>query len=121
MLGLLGADGIDVLIHSISGAHVPVGADALHGRQNLNELAELVRDHAGPAFTDVTVQRERLVLRKDVNASQLRVDAVGKRDIDDAVIAAEGDCWFCAITGKWEEALACAACQKYAKSVLHGL
>ena len=47
--------------------------------------------HDVPAFADMPVQRQRLVLGEDVDPAQVGVDAVGKRDVDDAVDAAEGD------------------------------
>ena len=44
VLRLLGADGIDVLVDGVGGAHVPVLADALHGRQDFDELAQFAAD-----------------------------------------------------------------------------
>ena len=76
VLRLLAADGIDVLIDRVGRAHVPVGAGTLHGRQQLEELAQLLRHNAGPAFADMPVERERLVLREDVDPAQAGVDAV---------------------------------------------
>ena len=110
---LFAADRVDVLIDRIGGAHVPVGAGALHGRQQLKELAQLLRHDAGPAFADVPVERERLVLGKDVNPAQARVDAVGKRDVDDAVVAAEGHGRLGAIAGKRKEPFAGSACKQH--------
>jgi hypothetical protein len=43
--GLLRTYGIDVLIDGVSGAEVPVFTDALHGRQDLDEVAEFPGDH----------------------------------------------------------------------------
>src|SRR5262249_34129180 len=56
VLGLLGSDGVDVLVNRVGGAHVPVVAYALHGRQDFDELAHLAGNDA-PALADVTVQR----------------------------------------------------------------
>ena len=50
VLGLLGADGVDVLVDGVGGALVPGLRDALHGRQDLDELAELVGDDASPSL-----------------------------------------------------------------------
>ena len=50
VLRLLGADGVNVLVDSVCRAHVPVGADALHGRKNLNELAQFLGHDAGPSL-----------------------------------------------------------------------
>src|SRR5262249_23588142 len=54
-LGLLAANGVDVLVDGVGGAHVPVLADAFHWRQDLDELADLAR-HKTPAFADVAIE-----------------------------------------------------------------
>ena len=59
----------------------------------------------------MTVERQRLVLREDVNLAQIGVDAVRERDVDDAVVAAEGYCRFGAIAREREETLARASGQ----------
>ena len=82
-----------------------------------DELAELLGNDAGPAFAYVAIEGERLVLGEDVDAAKVGVDAVGKSDVDDAVLAAKGDCRFGAIAGEGEESLAGSACQEYAQSV----
>ena len=72
VLRLFAADRVDVLVDRVRRPHVPVGAGALHRRQQLKELAQLLRHNAGPAFADVPVQRESLVLRQDVDLAQAR-------------------------------------------------
>src|SRR5512135_1620537 len=67
-LGFLAANGVDVLIDGVGGSHVPVLADALHRRKNFDELADLA-SHETPAFADVAVERERLVLGENVDAT----------------------------------------------------
>ena len=119
MLGLLGADGVDVLVNGVGGAHVPVRADALHGRQDLDELAQFLGHNAGPAFADVAIERERLVLGEDVDLAQVGVDAVGERDVDDAVVAAKGNRGLGAIARKGEEPFAGSACKQYTECVSH--
>src|SRR5258708_5023779 len=119
VLGLYAADGIDVLIDGVGGAQVPVVAHALHGRQDLNELAQLSGHHRAPAFADMTVERKRLVLGEDVDPAQVRVDAVGKSDVDNAVVAAKGDRRVGPVPGQGIEALAGAACQQYSQRVFH--
>ncbi len=57
VLGLLGADGVDVLVDGVGGALVPGLGDALHGGQDLDELAEFVGDDRTPALADVAVER----------------------------------------------------------------
>ncbi len=77
MLRLLGADRVNVLVNGVGRAHVPVRADPLHGGQNLDELAQLLGHDAGPAFADMAVEGERLVLGEDVDPAQVGVDAIG--------------------------------------------
>src|SRR5208282_1115324 len=57
-----------------------------------------------PALADLTIQRERLVLRENKDAPQAGVDAIGKRDVDDTVDAAEGYGGFGAVAGERIEA-----------------
>ena len=86
----LALDRVDVLVDGVGGAQVPVLADALLRRQDLDELAEFLR-HDVPAHADVPVERQRLVLRGDEDAAQPRVDAVGEDEVDDPVGPAEVD------------------------------
>jgi hypothetical protein len=78
VLGLFRADGVDVLEDGVGGALVPGLGDALHGRKDLDELAEFRGDDGSPAFADVAIQREAFVLGEDVDVAQVRVDAVGQ-------------------------------------------
>ena len=119
MLRLLRPDRIDVLVHRVGRAHVPVRAHPLHRRQNLDELAQFLRHNAGPAFADVPVQRQRLVLRQDVHPTQIGVDAVGKGDVDDAVLPAKGNRRLGPITRQRKKPFARSARQKYAQSIFH--
>ena len=118
VLGLLGADGIDVLIDRVGRPHVPVLADPLHGRQDFDELADLTAENI-PAFADLAIERKRLVLRQDKDAAQAGVDAVGKRDVDDAVDAAEGHGRFGAVAGERIEAFACASGEQDSERIFH--
>ena len=119
MLGLLGADGVDVLVDGVGGALVPGLGDALHGGEDLDELAELVGDDGPPAFADVAVERERLVLGEDVDVAEVGVDAVGEGDVDDAVLAGEGNGRLGAIAGEGEEAFAGTTGKQNAKRISH--
>jgi hypothetical protein len=65
-------------------------ADALLRRQDLDELAELLRDDT-PTLANVASERERLVLSGDEDVAQVRVDAVAENEVDDAVGPAEID------------------------------
>ena len=118
VLGLLGADGINILINRVGRALIPLVADPLHGRQDFDELAHLAAQNV-PAFADMAVERERLVLGEDVNAAQVGVQAVGKRDVDDAIDAAESDCGLGPIASERIKALPGAACQENPESIFH--
>ena len=119
VLGLLAADGVDVLIDGVGGAHVPVGAGTLHGRQQLEELAQFLGHNARPSFADVPVERERLVLGEDEDLAQAGVDAVGEGDVDDAVVPAKGHGRFGAIAGEREEPFSGSARKQNSKCVSH--
>ena len=87
VIGLLAADGIDVLIDGVGGALIPVLRDAHLRRQHFDEIA--VAHQRRPAAADVAVEAQRFVLRENENAAQIAVEAIGKRDVDDAIDAAE--------------------------------
>ena len=87
---VLAGDRIEVLIDGVGRALVPVLADALLRRDDLDELAELLR-HDAPALPDVPVERERFVLRGDEDAPEAGVEAVAEDEVDDAVRPAEVD------------------------------
>ena len=101
-------DGIEVLKHRIGRAQIPVLADALLRREDLDELAELLGDDV-PPHPDVAVEGERLVLRGDEDAAQPGVDAVAEREIDDPVRPAEVDGRFRPFFGQGIQAFAGAA------------
>jgi hypothetical protein len=63
-------------------------ADPLLGRQQLDELAQLL-GHEVPGHPDVSVQRQGFVLGGDENAPEPGVDAVAEREVDDPVGTAE--------------------------------
>src|SRR5258707_2973134 len=118
VFGLLGANGIYVLIDRVGRPHVPVLADPLHGRQDFDELADFTAENV-PTFADLTIQRERLILSEDIDAAQTRVNAVGERDVDDAVDAAEGHGRFGAGAGGRIEARACASGEQNSERIFH--
>jgi len=66
---LLPQDGIQVLVHGVRRALIPVLARPHLRRQDLDVLAELLRDDI-PADPDVPVERQRFVLRGDEDPAQ---------------------------------------------------
>ena len=119
VLGLLGADGINVLVNRVGRALIPLIADALHGRKDFDELSDFAAQDV-PAFADVAVQRQSFVLGEDVDAAQVGVEAVGESDVDDAIHSTEGDGGLGAIAGERIKALSGATGEKDSESVFHG-
>ena len=117
VVGVLAADGINILINGVGGSQIPVGGDAHLRRQDFDEFAEAHQRR--PALADVAVEAERFVLRQDENAAQVAVDAIGKRDVDDAVDAAEGDGGLGAVARERPQPLALSACQQNADRIAH--
>ena len=99
MSRVLALEGVQVLVHGVGGAEVPVLADPLLRGQDLDELAELLGDDA-PPHAHVAAQRERLVLGSDEDSPQPGVDAVAEGEVDDAVRTAEVDRRFGSIPGQ---------------------
>ena len=114
---LLAADGIDILIDGVGRALIPVLRDAHLRRQHLDEIA--VAHESGPAAADVPVEAERLVLRENEDAAQVAIEAIGKREIDDAIDAAERNGRLGAVARERPKALALAASQENADRVAH--
>jgi hypothetical protein len=119
VLGLLGADGINILIDGVGSALIPLIADALHGGKDFDELPDFATENV-PALADVAVEGKRFVLGEDVDAAEVGVEAVGESDIDDAIHSPEGDGGLGAVTGKGIEAFSGTACEKDSESVFHG-
>ena len=115
--GALAADGIDVLIDGVGGAQVPIGRNAHLRREHFDEFAE--SHQGGPAFAHVAVEAEGLVLGEDEDAAQVAVDAIGQRDVDDAVDAAEGHGGLGAVARERPQALALAAGQQDTDGIAH--
>src|SRR5271163_4247034 len=116
-VGLLGADGIDVLIDGIGGALIPVLRDAHLWRENFDEIA--VAHQRGPALAHVAIEAESFVLGEDEDAAQIAIQAIRKRDVNDPVDAAEGDGGLGAIASERPKAFALATRQQDRKCVAH--
>src|SRR5581483_11508563 len=90
---------INILIHGVSRALIPLIADPLHGREHFDELPHLTGANV-PALANVAVQRKRFVLGENVNLAQVGVDAIGKSYINDAIDPTEGHSRSGAVAGK---------------------
>ena len=114
---VLAADGINVLVNGVGGSEIPVGGDAHLRRQDFDEFAEA--QQLRPALADVPVERKRFVLRQNEDAAEIAVDAVGKRDVDNAVDAAEGHSGLGAVARQRPQPFALPACQQNADRIAH--
>src|SRR6266542_2685276 len=89
--------GWQVLVHGVGGAAVPVGAFAAQiGLQQAYAAAHAV-EVPWPTDADVVVQAVGSVLREDRDAIDAGVDAVRQGEVDDAVLACEGNGWLRAL------------------------
>src|SRR2546430_9324955 len=118
VLGLLRTDGINVLIDRIRRPLIPLITHSFHRRQYFDKLSHFP-GHNVPPLADVPVQRKCLVLSEDVDPSQVRINAVGEGDINDAVDSAKCDRRFSPVTSEWVEPLACASGQQHSQRVFH--
>ena len=87
---VVGADDVEILVHGVGGAAVPLTADSLRCRQDFDELALAGAGlEPRPALHQVPYQRMRLVLGQHADPAYARIDAVRQREIDDPELAAE--------------------------------
>ena len=95
VLGIIAVDEADVLIDGVCSALVPVGAVCLLVRgQGVHTAVQTVQIPR-LTVTDVLVQLLGLVLCCDTDGVDIGVDAVGQREVHDAVLTAEGHRRFC--------------------------
>ena len=82
------AQDIHILKHRIRRALVPLGFDALLRRQQIDKLIEFAAQKT-PAALQVLDQAMRFVLGDDADAADARIQAIGKRKINDAEFSAK--------------------------------
>ena len=112
-------DGIDVLIDGIGSALVPTAVDALLRRYDVDELVQVTAEKPPPTKIDVAIQAHRFELGQQQHAHQAAVQAIGQREIDDAVGAAEGDRRLGPVSSQRLEAFSAATGQDYRQGVFH--
>ena len=117
VFGAFTANGINVLINRVGGALIPLLGDAHLRRKHFDEFTE--SHERRPACANVAAEAQGFVLGESENATQAGVDAIGKRDIDDAIERAEGDGGFGAIAGERPEAFALAPGEKNSNGIAH--
>ena len=110
---------VDVLIHGVGGTLIPVGVNPLLRWHHIDEFPQVAAEEPPPAQVDVTVQTHGLELRQQQHAPQATVQAIGQREIDDAVSPAERHGRLGAVSGQRLQSLAAPACQNHRQRVLH--
>ena len=106
-VGALVADQVEVLVDGVGGALEPVRAAAHLGRHRRHVVAQQRRQP--PRRRDVAVQRVALVLREHDDPVIAGVDQVRQREVDQAVVAAEGHRRLGPVQRQRRQALALAA------------
>ena len=88
-------DEADVLADGVCRAGIPFAAAALHiGREDVNAAGVAVKVPCA-AVAEISVQLKRLVLGEHTHGVHPGIDAVGQREVNDAVFAPEGNRRLC--------------------------
>ncbi len=112
-------DEIDVLINGVGRALIPIRAGGRLVRlQHMNAAIQAVQIPRLPV-ADILVQQQRLVLREKADGIDAGVDTVGKREINDAVLAAERNGGLCQLFGKGIQACTLTASQQHGDAFFH--
>src|SRR5262245_27737571 len=110
---------VNVLIDGVSGTLIPGFVDSLLRWDDIDEFAQFAIEIVPPTLIDVAIKAHCLVLREEQDAAKVAVEAVGKREVDNAVQAAERDGRFGPVAGERLEACPFAARQDDRQHVLH--
>ena len=117
VFGALAAEGIDVLVDGVRGALIPLLGDAHLRRQDFDKFTET--HERRPSGADVARKAEGFILRENEDAMETGVDAIGKRDVNDAIESAERDGRLGAIASEGPEPLALSSSEKYTDGIAH--
>ena len=121
-VGRVVLDDVDVAQDGIGRAAVPLGElAALDVRLEQLDPAAVAVEVPRPAEADVVVERARVVLGQDDDVIDVRVDAVGQREVDDPVLAAERHGRLGPLLGEDREAFALAAREDHRHRPLHAV
>jgi hypothetical protein len=110
---------VAVLEAGVRGPFVPVGVGAAEVGLEQFDAAPAAVEVPRAAYADVLHQRARPVLREDRDVEDAGVHAVGEREVDKAVAAAEGDRGLRAAPAKLGEPLPLAAGEDECERVTH--
>ena len=108
----------DVLAQRVGSAAIPVGPlVGLLRREDFDEAPAEGGEFVG--VRDVVVEADAEELGEDVQANQAAVDAVADGDVDEAVLARDGDGGDAAVPGQRVQGRPASAAQEEANHVLH--
>jgi len=105
------------LVDGVGGALIPLLRNAHLGRKDFDVVAEA--GERRPAGADVAVQAEGFVLSEYENAAEIRIDAIGERDVDDAIESAKRNGRLGAVASQGPQPFALASCKKYNDGIAH--
>ena len=114
IIGIKAIHKVDVLIDGVCSTFEPAGllVVALVGRQNLGAGLGLVQA-PGLAVADVLVQLQRLILGQNTDGVDAGIDTVGQGEVNDTVLAAEGNRRLGGLPGQDMQAAALATGQQH--------
>ena len=120
-VGRVVLDDVHVAQDGVGRAAVPLGDLAARDvRLEQLDAAAVAVEVPRPAEADVVVERARVVLGQDDDVVDVGVDAVGQREVDDPVLAAERHGRLGALLGQDRQALAFATREDDRHRPLHG-
>jgi hypothetical protein len=82
-------EGIDILKNGIGGPLIPVFVNSLLCRDDLDEFSERSGEDV-PPYLDVAMKGDRFILSQGIDAPDIRMEAIGKGEINDPVDGAKG-------------------------------
>ena len=111
-----------VLIDGVGRAGVPAAVAAGHvGRQHEHAAVEPVKVPV-LSGTQIGIEGEGPVLRQNAHSINVRIDTIGKGEIDNPVLAAKGDSRLGHVGGQYAKTAALPAGQQHRYNLLfHGL
>ena len=113
IFGIIGIYKVDVVIDGIGSAQIPGAAGfRFIRRQNVDTAVAGVHVPC-LAVAQIGVEDGGLVLGQNTHSVDAGIDAVGKAEVDDAVLAAEGNGGFGIFFGQGQQTAALSASQKH--------
>ena len=117
VFGVIAVDKVDVLVDGVGGTLVPFAALIGLVRGEDEDAAVHPVKVPGLAVADIGIQFQRAVLGQDADGIDAGVYAVGKREVDDLILAAEGNGGFRHLLGQDVQAGTLPACQQHCNHI----